>query len=253
MRRSYGNTYKGFSSERQQWVTSSRTFCSGIMIIFPISKSSLECFPRCEPVSWKIGTSRSSGNCVALSTMMMASVQRSCMSGLDGIAPHHPYSSGTRFPLKGQVEQRNLECLNKLPGETVVYKAMDSRGSDIYDNRLSLSTAEQLLDRLVCPREVPLKVTRHGITLGALTDIPLHKVGAQVMLLRVCLFNYVAVLAVYICPHSEHVARSPCQWLVGKSHRIHHHSRCPRTTHRNSRNGATQGRPGTSYSKLTRQ
>ncbi|KAF8845465.1 hypothetical protein BDN67DRAFT_460206 [Paxillus ammoniavirescens] len=36
-----------------------------------------KCFPRCELVSWKIGTSRSSGNCVALSTMMMASVQRS--------------------------------------------------------------------------------------------------------------------------------------------------------------------------------
>ncbi|KIK99930.1 hypothetical protein PAXRUDRAFT_75361, partial [Paxillus rubicundulus Ve08.2h10] len=71
----------------------------------------------------------------------------------DGISPTQ------LFPLKGQVEQYNLECLNKLPSETVVYKAMDSRGSDIYGNRLSLSAAEQLLDRLVCPKEVPLKVT----------------------------------------------------------------------------------------------
>ncbi|KAF9243746.1 hypothetical protein BU15DRAFT_42471 [Melanogaster broomeanus] len=35
---------------------------------------------------------------------------------------------------------------------------MDSRGFDIYNKRLSFNAAEQLLDRLVCPRDVPLKV-----------------------------------------------------------------------------------------------
>lgn len=72
-----------------------------------------------------------------------------------------------RFPLKAQVEQHNLECLDKLAGGPVVYKAMDARGHDIYGNRLSIVQADKLLERLVCPKEVPLKV------------------GAQVMLLRV--------------------------------------------------------------------
>ncbi|KAF8557362.1 hypothetical protein OG21DRAFT_308040 [Imleria badia] len=43
---------------------------------------------------------------------------------------------------------------------------MDARGRDIYGHRLTVDQAEKLLERLVCPKDVPLKV------------------GAQVMLLR---------------------------------------------------------------------
>lgn len=74
----------------------------------------------------------------------------------------------SRYPLKAQVERYNLECLSKLPGETVVFKAMDARGHDIYEDRLTINQAEKLLEKLVCPKEVPLRI------------------GAQVMLLRVC-------------------------------------------------------------------
>lgn len=97
----------------------------------------------------------------------------------DGISPtqlyvmHSPgrncfntYSS--RFPLKAEVEQHNLKCLGKLSGEAIMYKAMDARGHDIYGDRLTVNQAEKLLEKHVCPKQVPLKV------------------GAQVMLLRVC-------------------------------------------------------------------
>lgn len=97
----------------------------------------------------------------------------------DGISPTQLYVTCSpqgivlipclpRFPLKSQVERHNLECLGKLEGEAVVYKAMDARGIDMYGDRLTVTQAEKLLEKLVCPKEVPLKV------------------GAQVMLLRVC-------------------------------------------------------------------
>lgn len=97
----------------------------------------------------------------------MASVQHNCMSYVHfrGIVFIFYLS---RFPLKADVEKRNLKCLGELPGEKVVYKAMDARGHDIYGDRLGVNQAEKLLEKHVCPKEVPLKV------------------GAQVMLLRVC-------------------------------------------------------------------
>lgn len=73
-----------------------------------------------------------------------------------------------RFPLKADVEKHNLKCLDELPGERVIYKAMDARGHDMYGDRLTVHQTEKLLEKHVCPKEIPLKV------------------GAQVMLLRVC-------------------------------------------------------------------
>lgn len=58
-----------------------------------------------------------------------------------------------------------------------MYKAMDARGHDIYGDRLTVNQAEKLLEKHVCPKQVPLKV------------------GAQVMLLRVCLFPIVHLVA----------------------------------------------------------
>ncbi|KAF8139893.1 hypothetical protein EV363DRAFT_1152173 [Boletus edulis] len=95
----------------------------------------------------------------------------------DGISPTQLYVTRSlrgrifvvylfRFPLKAQVKQHNLQCLGKLEGETRVYKAMDARGHDSDGGRLTINQAETLLEKLVCPKEVPLKV------------------GAQVMLLR---------------------------------------------------------------------
>jgi ATP-dependent DNA helicase PIF1 len=78
----------------------------------------------------------------------------------DGISPT------LLFPLKSEVEKHNFACLSKLAGETVMYKAMDARGRDMYDDLLTVNQAAKLLEKLVCPKEVPLRL------------------GAQVMLLR---------------------------------------------------------------------
>lgn len=78
----------------------------------------------------------------------------------DGISPTQ------LFPLKSQVELCNKIHLDVLPGEILTYTAMESRGFSMYGKRISADAAERLLERLVAPREISLKV------------------DAQVMLLR---------------------------------------------------------------------
>lgn len=78
----------------------------------------------------------------------------------DGISPTQ------LFPLKSQVELCNKTHLDVLPGEVMTYPAMDSRGFNMYGERIPVDAAGRLLERLVAPREISLKV------------------GAQVMLLR---------------------------------------------------------------------
>lgn len=78
----------------------------------------------------------------------------------DGISPTQ------LFPLKSQVELCNKTHLDVLPGEIFTYTAMESRGFNMYGERISFDAAGRLLERLVAPREITLKV------------------GAQVMLLR---------------------------------------------------------------------
>lgn len=78
----------------------------------------------------------------------------------DGISPTQ------LFPLKSQVELCNKTHLDVLPGEIFTYPAMESRGFNMYGDRILVDAAERLLERLVAQREISLKV------------------GAQVMLLR---------------------------------------------------------------------
>lgn len=72
---------------------------------------------------------------------------------------------------------------------------MDARGRDIYGHRLTINQAEKLLERLVCPKEVPLKV------------------GAQVMLLRVR-FAVLSISLPHVTVNLEHVTRSARQWVA---------------------------------------
>ena len=136
----------------------------------------------------------------------------------------------SRYPLKGQVEQYNFECLGKLEGEKVDYKAMDARGHDIYGHRLTSLQAEKLLEKLVCPKEVPLKV------------------GAQVMLLRVR-FVLLSVLLPHISVNLEHVARGARQRVTRQSRRVYQRSRSATATHRCGRDD-TKGRRGNPYSEF---
>ncbi|KAH7912986.1 hypothetical protein BJ138DRAFT_1147006, partial [Hygrophoropsis aurantiaca] len=82
------------------------------------------------------------------------------LSYSDGILPTQ------LFPLKKEVESCNKEQLQRLPGPEYSYRAMDSRGFNMTYTRITKPQAEQLLDRLVVPREINLRI------------------GAQVMLLR---------------------------------------------------------------------
>lgn len=63
-----------------------------------------------------------------------------------------------RFPLKGQVEYCNRTRLEVLPGEELTYSAMDSRGFDMHRKRIPVAVSEQLLERLVVPRVISLRV-----------------------------------------------------------------------------------------------
>ncbi|KAI6134161.1 hypothetical protein EV401DRAFT_2053278 [Pisolithus croceorrhizus] len=80
----------------------------------------------------------------------------------DGIEPTQ------LFPRKGDVERYNHERLHTLPGKVFTFRAMDSYGRDINDSPIEPHIGGQLLERLVVAKVVTLKV------------------GAQVMLLRVC-------------------------------------------------------------------
>jgi hypothetical protein len=66
-----------------------------------------------------------------------------------------------RFPLKSEVESCNKTHLNVLSGEQLTYSAMDSRGFDMSIKRISLDVANKLLDRLVVPKVISLKVGRN--------------------------------------------------------------------------------------------
>ena len=100
------------------------------------------------------------------------------------------------------MEKYNLACLSKLAGETVVYKAMDARGRDMYDDLLTVHQAEKLLEKLVCPKEVPLRL------------------GAQVMLLRVC-FVLLSIPVPHISVYLEYVARGARQRVTRQSRRVY--------------------------------
>jgi ATP-dependent DNA helicase PIF1 len=65
-----------------------------------------------------------------------------------------------RFPLKSQVESCNKTHLDVLPGEILTYTAMESRGFNMYGERILVDAAGRLLERLVAPREISLKVSR---------------------------------------------------------------------------------------------
>ena len=63
-----------------------------------------------------------------------------------------------RFPIRAEVEAANNQRLDKLADPTHVYQAEDRPGVDVRGNPISRQTMLQLLDRLVVPREISLKV-----------------------------------------------------------------------------------------------
>jgi hypothetical protein len=65
----------------------------------------------------------------------------------------------TSFPLRAEVEGCNNQRLKELTGGIQIYHAMDSRGYNAKGEPVDKEMAQRLLDRLVAPREISLKVT----------------------------------------------------------------------------------------------
>ncbi|KIJ07606.1 hypothetical protein PAXINDRAFT_158369 [Paxillus involutus ATCC 200175] len=78
----------------------------------------------------------------------------------DGIGPTQLY------PTRAEVNRANQTRLHALPGQIIQYDATDTAGSDSNGVRVSEQQMERLLERLVAPRVIQLKV------------------GAQVMLIK---------------------------------------------------------------------
>jgi hypothetical protein len=65
----------------------------------------------------------------------------------------------SRFPLRSEVENANQQRLERLADPTHIYVAEDRPGIDIRGNLVSQTTMRSLLDRLVVPREITLRVS----------------------------------------------------------------------------------------------
>ncbi|KAF9229714.1 hypothetical protein BS17DRAFT_689311, partial [Gyrodon lividus] len=70
----------------------------------------------------------------------------------DGIGPTQLY------PTRSEVDRANQTRLHALPGQEIQYNATDSPGSDSNGARVSEQQMERLLERLVAPRFIQLKV-----------------------------------------------------------------------------------------------
>ncbi|KAF8973676.1 hypothetical protein BDZ97DRAFT_384741 [Flammula alnicola] len=78
----------------------------------------------------------------------------------DGIEPSH------LFPLRRQVDTCNHDRLQALAGPQHPYQAMDSAGYDVFGMPISREDAQRLLDRMIAPSVILLRI------------------GAQVMLIQ---------------------------------------------------------------------
>jgi ATP-dependent DNA helicase PIF1 len=65
-----------------------------------------------------------------------------------------PYS----YPLRAEVENCNNKRLDELTGSIQEYKAVDSAGYDVHGVHIPFEQASQLLQRMVAPQEISLKV-----------------------------------------------------------------------------------------------
>lgn len=91
----------------------------------------------------------------------------------DGIEPSHLWvicsnkgiakiQACFRFPLRREVESCNNNRLAALAGPDHTFNSVDSAGYDVNDRPISVESAHNLLDRLVAPSTITLKVTYHN-------------------------------------------------------------------------------------------
>jgi hypothetical protein len=76
-----------------------------------------------------------------------------------------------------EVDRANSSRLNQLPGPPITFQAQDYPGYDSKGQHISLSTMERLLDRLVVPKTLYLKVRMLPAILMNLTTVKGRKPG----------------------------------------------------------------------------
>ena len=62
------------------------------------------------------------------------------------------------FPLREQVRKANETRLLRLTGISQTFVAMDVGGFDVNDRHINLDQAKKLLDRIIAPETIELKV-----------------------------------------------------------------------------------------------
>lgn len=114
------------------------------------------------------------------------------------------------FPTRKEVDGANQSRLDQLPGEAITFKSKDEGGWDPNGVPLPSVHVQDLLNRLIAPEVITLKV------------------GAQVMLLKVSpfvhlrlLFSVVESKMALFLQLSERYSRSTSQRYRWKSHSVH--------------------------------
>lgn len=133
------------------------------------AKSWRRCIPR-PVVLTKVFRQKEQGFVDMLNLLRWGKTSGEVVRTFRSLARPVPYTDGIGptelYPLRAEVERANRTRLDALPGSGTRYDATDTPGINSYGERVSLPQMERLLDRLVAPRSVLLKV------------------GAQVMLIK---------------------------------------------------------------------
>jgi hypothetical protein len=69
------------------------------------------------------------------------------------------------------VDSANTSRLRQLPSTQIEYQSQDFPGFDSKDQRISLEQMDRLLDRLVAPKSIGLKVSRCRYLFCVLSDL----------------------------------------------------------------------------------
>ncbi|TFK36793.1 hypothetical protein BDQ12DRAFT_224622 [Crucibulum laeve] len=112
-----------------------------------------------------------------LNSMRFGNLEQATIDAFKALSREIVYTDGIQptelFPTRAEVENSNQSRLRQLPGLVYTYNANDHGGIDSRGQRISPQQTERLLERLIAPKAIHLKV------------------GAQVMLIKVTIKRHI--------------------------------------------------------------
>ncbi|KAJ3918616.1 hypothetical protein F5877DRAFT_42202 [Lentinula edodes] len=97
-----------------------------------------------------------------LNEMRFGTMSESTIKAFKALNRDVTYEDGVQptelFPHRADVDRANNTRLSSLPGDSHTYRAMDIPGTDANGNTLNYAQMERLLERLVVPQSITLKV-----------------------------------------------------------------------------------------------